>query len=76
MLDLAGAVEAEWPDGASPRTTATRRGTAPAGRGAQRLVDRSHRGVLRVSGPDRLTWLHSFTSQHLEALKPGAPSRR
>ena len=28
-------------------------------------------GVLRVSGPDRLTWLHSFTSQHLESLKPG-----
>jgi folate-binding protein YgfZ len=35
------------------------------------FVDLSHRGVLRVSGPDRLTWLHSFTSQHLEALKPG-----
>jgi folate-binding protein YgfZ len=36
------------------------------------FVDLSHRGVLRVSGPDRLTWLHSFTSQHLEGLKPGA----
>jgi folate-binding protein YgfZ len=37
------------------------------------FVDLSHRGVLRVTGPDRLTWLHSFTSQHLEALKPGVP---
>jgi tRNA-modifying protein YgfZ len=32
------------------------------------VVDRSHRGVLRVSGADRLSWLHSLTSQHLESL--------
>jgi tRNA-modifying protein YgfZ len=35
------------------------------------LVDRSHRGVIRVEGPDRLSWLHSLTSQHLESLRPG-----
>ncbi|HEX3898859.1 MAG TPA: folate-binding protein [Mycobacteriales bacterium] len=35
------------------------------------LVDRSHRGVLRVEGPDRLSWLHSLTSAHLEALPVG-----
>src|SRR5436305_13904933 len=34
-------------------------------------VDRSHRGVSRVAGPDRLPWLHSLTSQHLERLEPG-----
>ena len=34
-------------------------------------VDLSHRGVLRVSGPDRLTWLHSLTTQHLLDLQPG-----
>jgi folate-binding protein YgfZ len=34
------------------------------------FVDLSHRGVIRVPGPDRLTWLHSFTSQHLTGLKP------
>jgi S1-C subfamily serine protease len=34
-------------------------------------VDLSHRGVLTVSGPDRLTWLHSLTTQHLESLAPG-----
>jgi folate-binding protein YgfZ len=39
-----------------------------AGRGA---VDLSHRGVVTVNGPDRLTWLHSLTTQHLEALPPG-----
>jgi folate-binding protein YgfZ len=35
------------------------------------FVDLSHRGVLRVSGPDRLTLLHALTTQHLEALQPG-----
>jgi hypothetical protein len=35
------------------------------------LVDRSHRGVVRVSGPDRLSWLHSLTSQHLTSLEVG-----
>jgi len=35
------------------------------------VVDRSHRGVLRVNGSDRLTWLHSLTSQHLETLPAG-----
>jgi folate-binding protein YgfZ len=34
-------------------------------------VDLSHRGVLTVSGPDRLSWLHSLTTQHLEGLQPG-----
>lgn len=34
-------------------------------------VDLSHRGVVRVSGPDRLTWLHSLTTQHLLDLRPG-----
>jgi tRNA-modifying protein YgfZ len=35
------------------------------------LVDRSHRGVIRITGPDRLSWLHSLTTQHLEHLPPG-----
>jgi len=34
------------------------------------VVDRSHRGVIRVAGPERLTWLHSLTSQHLSSLAP------
>jgi folate-binding protein YgfZ len=38
------------------------------------FVDLSHRGVIRVSGPDRLTWLHSLTTQHLESLPPGTPT--
>jgi tRNA-modifying protein YgfZ len=35
------------------------------------VVDRSHRGVLRITGPDRLSWLHSLTTQHLEGLAAG-----
>ncbi len=38
------------------------------------FVDLSHRGVVRVSGPDRLSWLHSLTTQHLEHLEPGVPT--
>lgn len=29
------------------------------------FVDRSNRGVLAVGGQDRLSWLHSLTTQHL-----------
>jgi folate-binding protein YgfZ len=35
------------------------------------LVDLSHRGVVRVAGPDRLPWLHSLLSQSLTDLSPG-----
>jgi tRNA-modifying protein YgfZ len=36
------------------------------------LVDRSDRDVLSVTGADRLGWLHSLTSQHLERLADGS----
>jgi folate-binding protein YgfZ len=32
------------------------------------FVDLSQREVVRVSGPDRLTWLHTLTTQHLTDL--------
>jgi folate-binding protein YgfZ len=38
-----------------------------AGRG---FVDLSHRGVVIVSGPDRLSWLHLLLTQHLSELPP------
>ncbi|WP_432984990.1 YgfZ/GcvT domain-containing protein [Dactylosporangium sp. CA-233914] len=34
------------------------------------LVDRSHTGVLSIPGADRLGWLHSLTTQHLDRLAP------
>jgi folate-binding protein YgfZ len=34
-------------------------------------VDLSNREVLRITGPDRLGWLHSLLSQHVADLKQG-----
>jgi folate-binding protein YgfZ len=34
------------------------------------LVDRRNRGVISVAGPDRLSWLHSLTTQQLADLAP------
>jgi tRNA-modifying protein YgfZ len=36
------------------------------------VVDRSSRDVVRISGQDRLSWLHNLTTQHVEHLEPGA----
>ncbi|MEU5691347.1 folate-binding protein [Actinosynnema sp. NPDC020468] len=36
------------------------------------VFDRSNRAVVAVGGEDRLTWLHSLTSQHFTALGEGA----
>ena len=74
LLQSPGAVAADAPDqevaahyGDPPREQrALEQGTA--------FVDRSNRGVVKVSGPDRLSWLHSLLSQHLDALRPGEPT--
>jgi folate-binding protein YgfZ len=34
-------------------------------------VDRSNRGIVRITGVDRLSWLHSLTTQDIEHLAPG-----
>ncbi len=34
-------------------------------------VDLSHRPVVRITGRDRLSWLHSLLSQHVANLAPG-----
>ena len=34
-------------------------------------ADLSHRSVIAISGEDRLMWLHSLTTQHLEKLVAG-----
>jgi folate-binding protein YgfZ len=70
LLDRPGAVEAEGPDAG----VAWHYGDPVR---EQRLleqglafVDLSHRGVVTVTGPDRLGWLHSLTTQHLTDLPP------
>ncbi len=37
-------------------------------------MDLSHRGVVQVSGPYRLSWLHSLTTQSLADLPPSQPT--
>jgi folate-binding protein YgfZ len=72
LLDLPGAVEADPPDAgvaAHYGSIVPEQRRFVAGDG---FVDLSHRDVLSVTGPDRLTWLHSLTTQHLEHLEPGS----
>src|SRR3954453_20159813 len=71
LLERPGAVAARRPDAgvAGHYGDPLREQRTAIASGA--VVDRSHRDVVRVSGPDRLPWLHSLTSQHLEALPPG-----
>ena len=38
------------------------------------VVDLSHRGVVTVTGPDRLSWLNTLSSQQLTNLQPGVAS--
>ncbi|HEV2891475.1 MAG TPA: folate-binding protein [Frankiaceae bacterium] len=74
LLSRPGAVEA---DGADAGVAAhygdplREQRLAEEGRG---ITDRSHREVVRVGGEDRLTWLHSLTTQHLSALPAGQPA--
>ncbi|OBJ20653.1 YgfZ/GcvT domain-containing protein [Mycobacterium colombiense] len=39
------------------------------------LVDRSHRGVLTLTGSDRQTWLHSISTQFVSDLPDGASTQ-
>ncbi len=36
------------------------------------IIDRSHRGVITLTGSDRLSWLHNISSQHVADLADGA----
>ncbi|MET1058550.1 MAG: folate-binding protein [Nocardioides sp.] len=74
LLDLPGAVAGNGIDAGVAAHYGSFNGeqrTLEAGDG---FVDLSHRDVLRISGPDRLTWLHDLTSQHLTQLEPGRPT--
>ena len=75
MLNIEGAVEADWPDEGVAAHYGDPMGEQRAMARTQVLVDRSNRGVLRITGPDRLTWLDSLTSQKLEGLAPGSTAQ-
>src|SRR5580693_3994954 len=71
LLDSPGAVEAGWPDEGVAAHYGDPMREQRALDTTAGLVDRSNRGVLTITGPDRLSWLHSLTTQHLERLAPG-----
>jgi folate-binding protein YgfZ len=74
LLALPGAVPGDAPDGEVAAhygaISAEQRRLVAGGT----FVDLSHRDVVTVSGPDRLSWLHSLTTQFLEGLAPGVPT--
>ncbi|HWU32402.1 MAG TPA: folate-binding protein, partial [Marmoricola sp.] len=73
LLALPGAVAADGIDAlvaAHYGSFNTEQRTLSQGQG---FVDLSHRDVVRVAGRDRLTWLHSLTTQYFEGLEPGVP---
>jgi tRNA-modifying protein YgfZ len=75
LLAWPGAVEASWPDeGVAAHYGDPMREQRMIEESAG-IVDRSNRGVLRITGPDRLSWLHSLTTQQLEGLAAGAATQ-
>lgn len=74
LLSLHGAVPGDAPDGGVAAhygaISAEQRRLVAGGT----FVDLSHRDVITITGPDRLTWLHSLTTQFLENLAPGVPT--
>jgi tRNA-modifying protein YgfZ len=71
LLDRAGAVPAEGPDTGVAAHYGDPFAEQRALARSAGVVDRSHHGVLRITGPDRLSWLHSLTTQDTEGLAPG-----
>jgi hypothetical protein len=75
VLEINGAVEADWPDDGVAAHYGNPAREQRAMTEGQALVDRASRGVVKVSGPDRLSWLHSLTSQDLERLGPASTAQ-
>jgi len=74
LLGLPGAVAADSPDvgvAAHYGNPHAEQRALVAGTG---YVDLSHRGVVRIGGKERLSWLHSLLTQHLSALPPHTPT--
>ena len=74
LLDLPGAVPADAPDegvAAHYGNPHAEQRSLVAGVG---FVDLSHRGVVRIGGKERLSWLHSLLTQHLTELAPQVPT--
>ena len=72
LLRLPGAVPAQGPDAGVAAHYGDPYGEQRALAQAAGLVDRSHRGVLRITGQDRLSWLDSLSTQRIGQLPGGS----
>ncbi|KOG38285.1 YgfZ/GcvT domain-containing protein [Streptomyces decoyicus] len=71
LLSLPGAVPAEAPDeGVAAHYGDLFREQRALADGSG-FVDLSHRGVVTVTGAERLSWLHLLLTQHVSDLAPG-----
>ncbi|MFJ9415496.1 YgfZ/GcvT domain-containing protein [Streptomyces sp. NPDC101227] len=71
LLSLPGAVAAEAPDeGVAAHYGDLFREQRALADGSG-FVDLSHRGVVTVTGAERLSWLHLLLTQHVSDLPPG-----
>jgi folate-binding protein YgfZ len=75
LLDVPGAVPAQAPDAGVAAHYGDPYAEQRALTQSAGVVDRSHRDVIRITGQDRLSWLHSLTTQHLEQLAPGGSAQ-
>ncbi len=74
MLEHPGAVAGNGPDAPVAAHYGQPHAEQRALADGTAVVDLSHRGVVSVSGPERLTWLNVLTSQKLDQLTPGTSS--
>lgn len=70
LLEAPGAVAADPPDDGVAAHYGDPMREQREGVTAGGVVDRSNRDVVRISGQDRLSWLHDLSTQHLSELKP------
>lgn len=80
LLSFPGAVEADAPDSGIAAhygaiAAEQKRFVQAAGGGPPTFVDLSNRDVVTITGPDRLTWLHTLTTQYFEGLAPNTPTQ-
>ncbi|MFB7467588.1 YgfZ/GcvT domain-containing protein [Streptomyces sp. NPDC056224] len=71
LLHLPGAVAAEGRDEGVAAHYGELYGEQRALADGRGFVDLSHRGVVTVTGPERLSWLHLLLTQHLTELPAG-----
>jgi folate-binding protein YgfZ len=74
FLNLPGAVDGSGADAGVPAHYGNPALEQRALASGDAIVDLSHRAVLSLTGPDRLNWLDSISSQALKGLQPGESS--